>query len=151
MEINWEAVTGVTQVLATIATFAAIFASLRIANYPITSKAKIIVGRSGRFSDTNNFVFLNIGHCKIIVKAHGIFVSKSFLPNLRNSTVVFSVGEKIELNPAEDFVYKLTDDEINKSLLTLHDCNSGQKVWLTVFFLDSKNKRFEKTFRYKIE
>ena len=151
MAINWEAVTGVTQILTTISTFVAIIVSLRIAKYPIISKGKIIIGRSGRFSDTNSFVFLNTGHSKVIIKAHGLFVSKSILPNTKNSFVVVTYGEKIELNPAEEYVFKITDNEINERLVSLHDCKREDKVWLTVFFLDSKNKRFEKTIRYKIK
>lgn len=151
MEVNWDAVAAITQIVATLVTVVAIIVSLRIASLPIASKAKIFIGRAGKFTDENHFVFLNVGHSKINLKAYGLFVSKTLLTGFKNAIHVTSKAGPIEINPAEDLVYKISNADISHNLVSFCNCKKGQKVKLILFFMDSKNKRFEKRFNFKIE
>lgn len=148
--INWDAVAAISQIIATIVTAIAILVSLRIANLSITSKAKILIGRAGRFSDKNHFVFLNVGHNKIILKAHGLFVSKSIWPRDKNAVLAISNTERLEIESALDYTFKISDEEISSKLINLCGCKSGEEVKLILFFMDTKNNRFEKKFRFKV-
>ncbi|MPY20023.1 hypothetical protein [Paenibacillus glucanolyticus] len=150
VEINWDAVAAISQVIATFVTAIAILVSLRIANLSITSKAKIIIGRAGRFSDKNHFVFLNVGHNKIILKAHGLFLSKSIWPKDKNALLVISKTDRVVIESALDYTFEISDEEISSRLKNLCGCKSGEEVKLILFFLDTKNKRFEKKFRFKV-